>query len=74
MKQWIALPAGYWKTFGKAVHTVMSALLLCMAYFLLVTPFSLLYHLFFRKKVTGKDTAFTGRDHTYTADDMKYMD
>jgi hypothetical protein len=51
----------------------MSCLLLCIAYFLLVTPFSLLYHLFFRKKVTGKDTAFTGRDHTCTAEDMKYM-
>lgn len=64
----------YWLKFGKAVHAVISFLLLCMVYFLLITPFALLYHVFFRKKATGKDTAFTGRNHTCAAEDMKYMD
>jgi hypothetical protein len=73
MKRWIDVLVRYWKKLGRSIHVVISFLLLCVAYFLLVTPFSLLYHLFFRKKATGKDTAFTARDHAYTAEDMKYM-
>jgi hypothetical protein len=74
MKRYISVLARYWLKFGKAVHTVISALLLCAVYFLLITPFSLLFYTFVRKKAAGKDTAFTGREHIYTAEDMKYMD
>jgi peptidoglycan/LPS O-acetylase OafA/YrhL len=74
MKRLLGILVKYWQKLGRAVHAVISALLLCIAYFLLVTPFALLYYMFFRKKATGKETAFTAREHVYTAEDMKYMD
>ena len=64
----------YWLKFGRAVHAVISSLLLCVVYFLFITSFSLLFYVFVRKKATGKDTAFTARDHNYTAEEMKYME
>ena len=74
MKRCIGVLVRYWLKFGRAVHAAVSALLLCAVYFLIVTPFSLLYYIFVRKKLTGKDTAFTARDHTCTAEEMKYME
>lgn len=60
-----------WCKLGEVLHKVMSPVLSGIIYFLIITPFALLYHLFFYRTEKGKRTCFENRDHLYTPGEME---
>lgn len=70
MKILYYLKAG-WCKLGEFLHKVMSPVLLGIIYFLIITPFSVLYHLFFYRANKAERTRFENRDHLYTPEEME---
>ncbi|MAF85961.1 MAG: hypothetical protein CL875_05740 [Dehalococcoidales bacterium] len=63
---------------AEIINTVTAVFLMGIVYYVFLTPFSLVYRVVKRdrlllKRVSGKQSYFVVRDHTYNASDMEKM-
>jgi hypothetical protein len=73
--KWSLVISSGWLKFAEIVGAVNTRIILCLVFFVFLTPLSLIYRMTHRdslglKKREDLKTYFSGRDHTYQARDL----